>query len=255
VIAVETPAAHVRLLTIDRPPVNALDREHQRELTEALVAAAADLDVRAVVLTGAGTRFCAGADLRQEQSIGRHEVGDLLGDIGRLLHTVRELRVPVVAAVNGPAFGGGLELALACDIRIAASTATFGAAGVNVGLVASFRSLAERIGDGRARHLLLTGWTCRAEQAVEWGLATELVAADAPGGVVARGVEVAERIASRSPLSVEATKRCLNRSPDLSSEDATMLQAREFAALFRTEDHAEALRAFFDKREGTYHRR
>jgi enoyl-CoA hydratase len=251
-VTVERPVEHVARITVDRPPVNALDRATQRAVTAALTDTAEDLDVRAVVLAAAGTRFCGGADLAEEQALDRDDVGDLLGDIAAMLDAVRNHRAPVVAAVNGAAFGGGLELALACDIRIAARSASFGAAGVNVGLVASFRSLTRAIGDARARHLLLTGWTCPADQALEWGLVTEVV----DDAVLAeRAVAVAARIATRAPLSVESTKECLNRSHDLSDAEAAALQGRRFARLFRTEDHAEALRAFFERRPGRYERR
>ncbi|MEM9200671.1 MAG: enoyl-CoA hydratase/isomerase family protein [Actinomycetota bacterium] len=250
VIRIDRPVPHVMRLIIDRPPVNAIDSVAQRALADALAAAHDDHDIRAVVLSGNGKHFCAGADLREEQSIERDEVGGFLAGIGVLLHRLRHHRVPLVAAINGPAHGGGLELALSCDIRIGGPAAAFGAAGVNVGLVANVRLLAHAIGDARARHLLLTGWTLQAEQALEWGLLTELVAGD----VGKRALAVAERIASRSPLSVETTKACLNRSPDLDEHDALQLQAEKFAELFRTADHAEALVAFFEKRPGVYRR-
>lgn len=251
-VVADRPAPHVVRITIDRPPVNAIDTAAQADLRALLDDAAADHDVRAVVLTGAGRHFCAGADLREEQDLDRNDVGRFLTGIGELLEAVREHRVPVVAAVNGPAHGGGLELALSCDIRIGCPGSSFGAAGVNVGLVANVASLVAAVGDARARHLLLTGYSCRADQALAWGLMTELVGTDE---LQDRAVAVAERIASRSPLSVEATKECLNASADLDGDAARRLQARTFARLFRTADHAEALQAFFARRPGTYERR
>lgn len=254
-IRVDRPAPRVVRLTIDRPPVNAIDSAAQRALAEALREAHDDTDIRAVVLTGAGQHFCAGADLREEQDL-QHEdddgVGGFLAGIGELLRRLHHHRVPIVAAINGPAHGGGLEVALSCDLRIGCASSSFGAAGVNVGLVANFRTLAETVGASRARHLLLTGWSCRSAQALDWGLMTELVADDE---VQERAVAVAERIASRAPLSVEATKDCLNRLPDLDTRAATDLQGREWARLFRSADHAEAVRAFFQKREGEFERR
>lgn len=254
-IRVDRPVDRVVRITIDRPPVNAIDSVAQRALSLALLDADDDTDVRAVVLTGAGRHFCAGADLREEadlQAGGDDDVGGFLVGLGKMLHAIRRHRVPVVAAVNGPAHGGGLEVALSCDIRIGCDASAFGAAGVNVGLIANFRSLVATIGDARARHLLLTGWTCRGRQALEWGLLTELVHEEV---VQQRAIAVAERVASRAPLSVEATKDCLNRSPDLSDRDALELQSSEWARLFRTEDHSEALRAFLDKRDASYERR
>lgn len=245
----DRPAAHVLRLTINRGPVNAIDMKSQAALAEQFEAASEDFDVRAIILSGSGRHFCAGADLREEQDMQRGDVGDFLAGFGRLVTRVHKHRVPIVAAVNGPAHGGGLELALACDIRIGCEDSAFGAAGVNVGLVASFRTLSAAIGDARARHLLLTGWSCRTQQALDWGLLTELVPADELSG---RAVEVASRIASRSPLSVETTKRCLNESADLDEVQSAKLQVESFARLFRTKDHAEALMAFFQKRDGVY---
>jgi enoyl-CoA hydratase len=249
-VRVEAPSAHVRVITIDRPPVNAIDMVTQRLLSDAVRSVEHDVDVRAVVLSGAGRAFCAGADLREEQSLERGRVSDLMGEIGRLLLAVRNLRCPVIAAVDGAASGGGLELALACDLRVVGDHGFFAAAGVNVGLVASFASLTELIGAARARHLLLTGERCDAQRALDWGLASA-------GGSHALPVAVAlaEGIASKSPLSVEATKQCLLAVGDLSSADAARLQMDTFARLFSTRDHAEALAAFFERRPARFERR
>lgn len=249
-ICSERVTDHVEIITIDRPPVNALDRAAQRALTEALGRAHDDLDVRCVVLHGRNGAFCAGADLREEQSIERSEVGALLTDVGAMLDAVAEHRVPVVASVDGPAHGGGLELALSCAIRVVSPRASFAAAGVRVGLVANVRQLSRAVGPARARHLLLTGDTCDAARALDWGLATEM--ADEP---LAAAIAIAERIARRAPLSVEATKAMCDRDPELDEAEARTLQVREFARLFRTRDHAEALTAFFERRAGSYERR
>lgn len=251
-ISIDRPARHVMSIVIDRPPVNAIDRVHQRELAAAFEEASTDLDIRAVVVRGSGRAFCAGADLREEQAIERDEVDDLLGDIGMMLRSIAAHRVPVIAAVNGAAHGGGLELALSCDLRIGSTEASFGAAGVNVGLIANFSQLRELIGSARASHMLLTGWPVRAEQALDWGLLTELHEPDALDDAALR---VAERIASRAPLSVEATKSAMRRLPDLDQREARKLQGEEFARLFRTHDHAEALEAFFERRPSEFHRR
>lgn len=251
-IRIDHPADHVVELTIDRPPVNALDRDHQVELTAALRAADDDTDVRAVILTGAGRHFCAGADLREERALDRDDVGDLLGDIGRMLRAIGGHRVPVIAAVNGQAHGGGLEVALSCDLRLGSTTAAFGAAGVNIGLMANVAQLHDLVGPARARHMLLTGLAVRADQALAWGLVTEL---HEPDDLLPAARRLAGRIATRAPLAVEATKAAIAAHPDLDRRGATALQVETFSRLFRTEDHAEALTAFFEKRPGTYHRR
>lgn len=239
-------------LEIDCQPVNAISTSAQQRLTEELVKIDQDITVRSVVLSGRGRHFCAGADLRQEQEMERDAVGGFLSTFGELLSTIRNLRVPVVAAIDGAAAGGGLELAMACDLRVVGERAKFIAAGVNVGLVANFRLLATAIGDARARSMLLTGLPVDSATAMAWGLATEAVPSVE---LIAQASAIAERIATRAPLSVEATKRCLNQSLDLDEAEAFALQGRTFARLFRTEDHAEALVAHFEKREGKYFRK
>jgi enoyl-CoA hydratase len=168
------------------------------------------------------------------------------------MRLVEEARVPVIAAINGPVAGGGLEFALACDIRLAAEEATFVAAGVNVGLILSWYRLPRIVGLGRAKQMLLTGSPVTADRAERWGLVTEVHPADA---LLPAAVALAERVASRAPLSVENTKACANRAFDLTSEELAALQREKFLEMFATRDHEEALRAFFDRRTPSFERR
>jgi len=250
-VRIERPEEGVCLATLDRPPVNALDRAARRALLDLIAEVERDETLRCLVLTGAGRTFCAGADLREEEALGPEDAGDFFGEFGRILAGFPSLRVPVIAAVNGGCLGGGLELALTCDLRIASAEASFTASGVNVGLVASVHGLTRLLGTGRAATLLLTGLPCDAERALRFGLVTNVHPADR---LRDEAIRLAARIASRAPLAVEANKRFLRDAPDLPADEAFKRQGREAMALAKTADHKEALRAFFERRPGRYRR-
>lgn len=235
-----SPHEGVVLLELAHPPANALCMALRAELSDALAQIEADTTVRAVVLTGRGRAFCAGDDLMEAAARGPSGVEAVLG-FGGLMDQVEGLRVPVVAAVNGWALGGGLELALACDIRIAAPGAIFTASGVNVGLMASVRRLPRLIGEGAAKAMLLTGSPCNAETALHTGLVTAVETE-----VLTAALAIAERIASRAPLSVEATKRAVAGHGD---------ETGVLTALFHSQDHQQALKDFAAKKTPVFHRR
>jgi enoyl-CoA hydratase len=251
ILHVSRPAAGVVLIEIDCPPSNALGTAVRERFVEELAAVEADLDVRALIITGRGKGFCAGDDLREAQS--RGEGGQAsLAQFGRLLDAVERLRVPVIAAVNGHAMGGGLELALCCDIRIASSAAVFQGAGVNVGLMASVYRLPRLIGVGPAKAMLLTGLPTDSATALSYGLVT---AVHEPAGLMTAAMALAERIATRAPLSVEAAKRMIGKAFDLSPEEAQRASGRELRALAGSEDHKAALKAFFAREPAVFRRR
>jgi enoyl-CoA hydratase len=248
-------AAPVRTVTVNRPKVlNALDGRTLEELTACFAALdAGGAGVRCVILTGAGEKaFVAGADLAAmrtmtvEQARRFSELGRRLGD------RIECLPVPVIAAVNGFALGGGLELALLCDFILAASTAKLGQPEVNVGVLPGFggtQRLARRIGIGRARQLVYTGDPIPAEQALAWGLCNEVTE---PAELLPRARALAERIASRAPLGIAAAKRALRVGEDLPLERALMVEQEAFAALFASDDQKEGMGAFLEKRPPTW---
>jgi len=250
-IHASAPSAHVALLEIDNPPMNALGRAPRAALLARLDAIDADKDIRCVVLTGRGRAFCSGDDLKEQAEANKAGSGAHFGEFGRVLDRIEHFRIPVVAAVNGHCLGGGLELASVCDIRIASTAASFVCAGVNVGLMASAYRLPRLIGVARAKHMLLTGSPHDAATAREFGLVT---AVHEPGQLMAEAVKLAERIASRAPLSVEAVKRTAALAPDLSPQEAAAVNAKELAVLSRSADHREALAAFAQKREPKFRR-
>jgi enoyl-CoA hydratase len=255
-VRVDRSSPGVAVLTVDSPPRNAFTRAVGAAFFAAFEPLDADLDVRCVVVTGTGTAFLAGGDLKLQQSLQTREDDEAYADhpesLSAAMVRVERARVPVVAAVNGDVAGGGLEFALGCDIRLAATTARFVAAGVNVGLILSWYRLPRTIGLGRAKQMLLTGSPCDAVTAERWGLVT---AVHEPGALLPAALELAERIASRAPLSVESTKACANRAFDLPTEEATRVQRERFIEMLGTRDHHEALDAFFDRRPPVFERR
>ena len=246
------PAAHVALLAIDNPPMNALGRTARAALLARLDEIDADVGLRAVILTGHGDKaFCSGDDLKEQAQAQKAKSSAHLGEFGRVLERIETYRLPVIAAINGWCLGGGLELASVCDIRIASDSARFVCSGVNVGLMASAYRLPRLIGVARAKHMLLTGSPVDAATADKLGLVT---AVHAPDALMTEAIALATRIASRAPLSVEATKRTAALAPDLTPEEAAAVNAKELAVLGRSADHKAALAAFAEKREPVFKR-
>src|SRR5262245_53988312 len=191
-IHVEAVGAHVRVLTIDNPPMNPLGVAMRETFMRTLDEVETHEDLRAIVVTGTGRAFCSGDDLKDAAPQGE----DLAG-FGRLLERLDASRAPIIAAINGWCVGGGFELALCCDVRLASTEARFVCAGVNMGLVDSAYRLPRLIGVGRAKAMLLTGSPHDAETAERYGLTTGLYAA---GELRNAAVALAERIASRAPM-------------------------------------------------------
>jgi enoyl-CoA hydratase len=257
-VEVSAPHPRVAVVTLNRPErMNAMAFDVMLPLRDTLRAIGDDNDVRVVVLTGAGTGFCSGADLEDPGSI-PHTEGltlptlamrsmELLDDV---ISTIRRLHQPVIAAVNGPAIGGGFCLALAADVRIAADTAYFRAAGINNGLTAAELGISfllpRAIGQSRAAEIMLTGRDVSAEEADRIGLVSRVVAPDA---LLRSCTEVADRIIGWSRAGVELTKRQLWNSLDASSLQ-THMDAEGMAQLFvrvTTKNFEESVQA---RREG-----
>jgi enoyl-CoA hydratase len=256
-LQIETPSGEVRVLTLNRPDrLNALTQELIDELILALRAADADQSCRAVVLTGAGRGFCGGFDLRSDAA---DELATgtaapvrerLLGQSGwsSLPGLIRAIRPVVIAAVNGPAAGGGLALALAADLRVASPAASFIVANVRIGLSAGEMGIAyalpRLVGMGRAAELMYTGRTLRADEALAWGLVNE-IAADA----LSAARELAARVMANSPFGIEMTKEILRLSVDAPSFDAVVaVENRTQVLASFTQDMADALAAFAQRR-------
>ncbi|MDQ3901946.1 MAG: enoyl-CoA hydratase/isomerase family protein [Actinomycetota bacterium] len=248
-LSVEHPLPHVLLVRLDNPPHNVLTVDMRRDLVSLVDHVENDFDVRAVVITGNGGTFTAGGDLSEETAHAEPDPGRFGRDGAEFLSRIENCRVPVIAAINGPTRGGGLELALSCDIRIASTRADFACSGVNVGLITNWWRLSRAIGLSRAKHVLLTGEKFTAAAALEWGMVTRV---HEGAELLPAAIEIAGRIASRVPLSVEATKACANLAFDLTGPEADEEQVKAFLRTFNTRDHVEARTAFFERRPGEY---
>jgi enoyl-CoA hydratase len=201
----------VGVIVLDNPPMNVLSDDNRRGIREAL-SEFRERGARAVVLTGAGERaFCGGADLKEEEELTTETVGRFLQRGDETFRALREYERPIVAAVNGWAMGGGLVLALWCDVRVGSTRAKLGAVGVKVGLMASNVQLSRLLFEGRARDLLLTGRTVEAEEAHRLGLLSSVVA---PEQLMPEALAWARDIAARPADVVAALKRAVNTALD-----------------------------------------
>jgi enoyl-CoA hydratase len=199
--------ARVGYIVIDNPPMNVLSDENRRGIRAALDEFRGD-GVGAVVLTGAGDRaFCAGADLGEEKHLTDDTVGTFLARGEQTFRIIRDYEVPVIGAINGWAMGGGLVLALWCDVRVGSTRAKLGAVGVKVGLMASNVQLSRLFPEGRARDMLLTGRTVEAEDAYRLGLLSSVVA---PERLMDEATAWARDMASAPAATVAAAKRAIN---------------------------------------------
>jgi 2-(1,2-epoxy-1,2-dihydrophenyl)acetyl-CoA isomerase len=239
----------VLTITLNRPDrLNAFDAATHKAFAGALKEAA-DPDVRAVVVTGAGRGFCVGQDLA-ELSEGDRDIGTLLRERwNRHVLGLSGLEKPVLAAVNGAAAGAGLSLACACDLRMAADSAAFVPAFVNVGLVPDTGGswlVPRLLGYARAFDWMCSGRKIDSAQALAWGLVSEVVAAD---DVLARTQERAGALAALPTRAIAMTKRLFERAAASRLEEQLELEAQLQVAATRTEDFAEGVAAFLEKRE------
>ncbi|HEX5465934.1 MAG TPA: enoyl-CoA hydratase-related protein [Candidatus Limnocylindrales bacterium] len=240
--------AGVALITLDRPAVlNALDFETMLQLTEALERFDADPACRCIVITGAGQRaFAAGADIGE---LAEASPTDLVAsDVFSRWERIRRIHTPIVAAVQGYALGGGCELAMACDIVVAAEDAVFGQPEIRLGIIpgaGGTQRLTRALGKARAMDLILTGAELPAREALARGLVSRLVPSEE---TVPAALELAARIAAQPPLAVRAAKASIDRAFELSLEAGLEFERREFYLLFASEDQAEGMQAFVAKR-------
>ncbi len=247
VITVERQGA-IAVATIDHPPANAINGAVVAGLSEALSAAERDLSCRSLVIIGTGPKFfSAGADITEFG-------GGTEGLSGALELTLKfeESRLPLIAAVNGIAFGGGCELTLACDLRICSSNARFGQPEIKLGIIPGWggtQRLPRLIGRAAAMELLLTGDPIDAERALQLRLVAEVVA---PEDLLSAAIRWAEKLARQAPLAVAASKRAVNAGAPLPIAEALKVEQREFLALFGTEDASEGISAFLQKRTAEF---
>ncbi|KAA9015738.1 enoyl-CoA hydratase-related protein [Niallia endozanthoxylica] len=244
----------IAVITINRPKfLNALNTEVLKELSEAVDLITSDAAIRAVIVTGAGEKaFVAGADIAEMQMKDVLEAREFSSLGNKIFSKLENLQKPVIAAVNGFALGGGCELAMACDIRIAGHQAKFGQPEVGLGIMAGFggsQRLARLVGAGIAKELLFTGEMVHAERAYAMGLVNQVVDSSE---VLDEAKRMAKMIAAKSPLGVSFTKKAVNEGLNLDLERALSLEAELFGALFATKDQTEGMTAFLEKRQAVF---
>lgn len=242
------PIDGVALLTLDRPEVlNALDTQTMLELVESLERLDTDETCRCVVVTGAGERaFAAGADIKEMAEA--TPVSLTTANSFARWERIRRVRVPIIAAVRGFALGGGCELAMACDMIVAADDAVFGQPEIRIGVIpgaGGTQRLTRALGKAKAMELILTGRNLPAREAEEHGLITRLTTREQ---TLPEALRLATEIAALPSLAVRAAKESVNRAFELSLEGGLEFERRNFFLLFSSEDQKEGMRAFVEKR-------
>jgi methylglutaconyl-CoA hydratase len=245
--------ARAAFITLNRPDAaNALSKG----LVSALEAVFNELaalvrkgdDLRVVVVTGTGKTFSAGADLKERRAMTLEQTWGFLDELNRLMNLVAAFPRPVVAAINGAAFGGGFELALACDIRIAADTAELGLTEVRLGIIpgaGGTQRLARVASGAAAKELILTGRRVRAQRAYALGIVSDVVPAETLADAAAK---LADEIAAAGPLALTAAKRAIDEGAGLPLADGLALEAACYQEVLASDDRNEGLAAFAEKR-------
>ena len=258
VLTVNFPRPEVAVMTLNRPDrLNALTTELVAAITTTLRELGSRRDVRAIIITGAGRGFCAGLDLAQPGDAGGGggipKAYEGQETFSGMIEAVRAARQPVIAAVNGPVAGAGFGLTLACDVRIASTTAKFHVAAVKIGLSSGecgiSYHLPRHIGSARAFEIMLTGRPIDAEEADRIGLVTRVVP---DGETLNAALETADAICANSPFAVWMTKKVMWENLDASFDQAIALENRTQILAIGTRDAKEAMRAFVEKRTPTF---
>jgi enoyl-CoA hydratase len=239
----------VSRIELDNQPLNLVTVAMMERLDEVLDELARDREVRAVVVTGAGERaFCAGSDVKEfEELAGRVARGKLLYE-KYVYRKLAELPVPTIAAIEGDALGGGLELALCCDLRVASARARLGMPEVRLGVIpgsGGTQRLPAVVGPARAKELILIGELISAQRAEQIGLVNAVVG---EGEALAAATDMAQRIAQRGPVAVREAKRLIERARDLDLDAGMAAELDASDRVFASEDMLEGARAFFAKR-------
>lgn len=243
----------VAILTISRPDaLNALSSEVLGELSEAFEALQKDDDVRVIIITGEGRAFVAGADVAEMADLTMVE-GRAFGNIGQaLFRRIEKSEKPTIAAINGFALGGGLELAMCCDIRIASETAVMGQPEVGLGIIPGFsgtQRLTQIVGRGRAAQMILTAENISAAEALSYGLVNRVTP---PEELMDAALAMAGAIASKAPLAVRWANSAIKRGMEVDLESGIAMEADLFGMCFATEDQKEGMHAFLERRKAEF---
>ncbi len=241
----------IAIMTLDNPKVlNALSLDVLEELDKKLDEVEADKELRALIITGAGRSFVAGADIAHMAKLdleGGREFA-LLGQ--RIFARFEHMDIPTIAAVNGFAFGGGMELAISCDLRVASKTAQFGQLEPTLGIMTGFagsQRLPRLIGLGKAKEYMYTAQKIDAEEALSVGLVNH-VAEDA----LEKAMEIAKQIAKQAPIAIKYSKQAINMGLATTSENGQKIESQLFGMCFATEDQKTGMNAFLNKEKAVF---
>lgn len=243
----------IAFLALNRPKaLNALNTDVLSELQNAFTFIRKSDTVKAILLTGKGKAFAAGADIGEMYEMDVLRARDMMIRGHDLMHMIESLSKPVIAAVNGFALGGGCELAMACDVRIASEKAQFGQPEVNLGIIPGFggtQRLSRIVGKSMAKYLILTGEIISADEALRIGLVERVVP---PEELMGNAIKVAKAIMAKAPLAVSAAKSAINTGYSLDLKSACALEIESFSAPFSTRDRLEGMGAFLEKRPPSF---
>lgn len=244
---------HIAKITMNRPKaLNALNSEVLDELDKCLDEIKAKNDLRVLIITGEGRSFIAGADIKEMSDLGGLEA-KAFGNKGlSVFRKIETLPIPVIAAVNGFALGGGCELAMSCDIRIASNKALFGQPEVGLGLIPGFggtQRLQRLVGQGWAKYLIYSAENIKADKALEIGLVQDVVDVEE---LEERVNTLAETIASKAPIAVRLSKEAINTGAQVDIEHAMRIEENAFGLVFTTEDKNIGTQAFINKEKAEF---
>lgn len=245
---------NIAVLTFNRPKVmNCLNFDLLFALRDEIEALQYKTDIRCVIITGAGEKaFCAGADLKERATLSQEEVKKFILTIRNLLTAIQNLPIPVISAVNGIALGGGTEVALASDIRIASETATMGLTETRLAIIpggGGTQRLPRIVGVAKAKELIFTGRRVDAAEALSIGLVNQVTA---PENLMAACREMAGMIAENGPIAVEMAKYAIDRGIETDLATGLAIESNAYRVTIPTEDRTEGLTAFREKRKPVY---
>lgn len=247
-VHLEAAPSGVRTLTLDRPPVNALGRELVRVLGTSLATVRDDREARCLIVRSAGKHFCGGADLKERQGMSLDDVRAFVPALASTFTALQDLPVPTIAAVRGAALGGGLELALACDMRILADDASVGLRETALAILpgaGGTQRLPRLIGPARAKRWIFTAKAYTAQEALEDGVADRVVPSDM---LDREAQDWAEAIAANGPVAIRLAKEAIDQGMDLPLAEGLRVEWDCYTGTLGTEDRLEALAAFAEKR-------
>ncbi len=245
---------HIGIITLNRlEAANALSLQLLDELNEIFGEIENNNSIRCVIITGAGNKaFCAGADLKERRGMTEDEVIKTVTYIGETISNIEKLKVPVIAAINGVAFGGGLELALACDIRIVANHVKMGLTETSLAIIpgaGGTQRLPRLIGTGQTKRLIYTAMPIEADEAYKIGLVESIVQ---PENLLQEAKQLAVKIASNGPIAVKQVKEAINKGIETDLNSGLNIEHQCYKQTIPTEDRLEGLQAFKEKRKPNY---